>query len=178
MNGNNVYKSNVQSPPLPLRHWLLDRRSLTRRLQQHSKNQFSVTVLNQCWERPRLDEARALDIPPHQLALVREVILHGRGQPWVYARSVLPQRVLNGPLRFLRKLGNKPLGALLFSNPAIKREPVVLQRYAQSQLPPSLQQPEQQPLWGRYSIFRYGKNGILVSEIFLPALVDSVMLPL
>lgn len=163
-------------PPSHLRTWLLDRRSLTRRLQQHSRNRFSVTVLNQRWERPRLDEARALDIPRHQFALVREVILHGGGQPWVYARSVLPQRTLNGRLRFLRKLGNKPLGALLFSNPAIQRGSLVLQRYPQSRLPVALQQPTQPPLWGRYSIFRYGNNGILVSEIFLPALVDSVML--
>ena len=106
------------------------------------------------------------------------MILHGNNQPWVYARSVLPQRALNGRLRFLRKLGNKPLGALLFSNPSIKREPVVLQRVAQSRLPASLQQLKQPPLWGRYSIFRYGKNGILVSEVFLPAFVKSLTKPL
>lgn len=169
-------RDNIHLSPLPLRAWLLDRRSLTRRLQQHSKNQFSVTVLSQRWQRPRLNEAQALDIPPHQLALVREVILYGGDQPWVYARSVLPQQALNGRFRFLRKLGNKPLGALLFSDPAIQRGPVVLQRYPQSQLPVALQQVAQPPLWGRYSIFRYGDNGILVSEIFLPALVDSVML--
>ena len=178
MNRNHIHSNNTQLLPLPLRAWLLNRRSLTRRLQQHSNNHFSVTVVSQRWERPRLDEARALDIPPQQLALVREVILYGGGQPWVYARSVLPQQALNGRLRFLRKLGNKPLGALLFSNPAIKRGPVVLQRYPQSQLPVALQQATQPPLWGRYSIFRYGDNGILVSEIFLPAFIDSVMLPL
>jgi chorismate--pyruvate lyase len=163
-------------PVFPLRDWLRDRGSLTRRLQKASNNHFAVSVLKQRWERPRLDEARALNIPPHQLVLIREVILYGCDQPWVYARSVLPQNILSGRLRFLRRLGNKPLGALLFSNPAIKREPVVVQRYAPSQLPPALRQQSEQPLWGRYSIFRYGENGILVSEIFLPALVDSVML--
>jgi chorismate--pyruvate lyase len=162
------------SVPFQLRHWLQDRGSLTRSLQKKSGGDFSVTVLKQRWERPRLDEARALNIPPHQFALIREVILHGNNQPWVYARSVLPQHTLNGHLRFLRKLGNKPLGALLFSNPSIKREPVVLQRVAQSRLPASLQQAEQPPLWGRYSIFRYGKNGILVSEVFLPAFIQSL----
>ena len=164
------------TPSFQLKHWLQDRGSLTRSLQKKSGGVFSVTVLKQRWERPRLDEARALNIPPQQFALIREVILHGNNQPWVYARSVLPQRVLNGRLRFLRKLGNKPLGALLFSNPSIKREPVVLQRVAQSRLPVLLQQLGQPPLWGRYSIFRYGKNGILVSEVFLPAFVKSIML--
>lgn len=165
--------------PQHLKHWLQDRGSLTRRLQKKSGGDFSVTVLKQCWETPRLDEARALGISPQQRALVREVILHGNGQQWVYARSVLPQRALNGRLRFLRKLGNKPLGALLFSNPSIKREPVVLQRVAQSRLPASLQQlsPEQSgqpPLYGRYSIFRYGRHGILVSEVFLPDFIESL----
>jgi chorismate--pyruvate lyase len=160
----------------PLQGWLQDHGSLTRRLQKVSNNHFAVSVLKQCWERPRLDEARALNIPLHQFVLVREVILYGRDQPWVYARSVLPQQALNGRLRFLRKLGNKPLGALLFRNPSIKREPVVVQRVAPSHLPLSLQQPGHAPLWGRYSVFRYGKHGILVSEVFLPAFVKSIML--
>ena len=168
--------SKLRLQSFSLRDWLLDRGSLTRRLQKASNNHFAVSVLKQRWERPRLNEARALNIPPHQLALIREVVLYGCDQPWVYARSVLPQQVLNGRLRFVRKLGNKPLGALLFSNRNIKREPVVVQRYAPSQLPLSLQNQSNQPLWGRYSIFRHGQNGILVSEIFLPALVDSVMI--
>jgi len=161
--------------PFQLKNWLQDRGSLTRSLQKKSGGEFYVAVLKQRWERPRLDEAHALNIPPQQFALIREVILHGNNQPWVYARSVLPQRALNGRLRFLRKLGNKPLGALLFSNPSIKREPVVLQRVAQSRLPASLQELKQPALWGRYSIFRYGKNGILVSEVFLPAFVKSII---
>ncbi len=175
MNRHAIQKLHVR-PPLPLHQWLMDRGSLTRRLQRKSRGHFAVTVLKQGWEIPQLDEARALAIPSGQLALVREVILYGNNQPWVYARSVLPHQALNGRLRFLRRLGNKPLGALLFSNPVIKREPVVLQRYAQSRLPPALQCSGEPPLWGRHSIFRYGKQGILVSEVFLPAFVDSVML--
>ena len=163
-------------PPPALRDWLLDRSSLTRRLQRHSGGDFAVTVLSQRWARPRLDEAQALGIPPQQYALLREVILHGRGQPWVYARSVLPLAVLDGSLRFLRRLDNRPLGALLFGNPAIRRGPVVLQRWPQALLPPGQQQAGAAPLWGRYSVFSLDAHGILVSEVFLPALADSVML--
>jgi chorismate--pyruvate lyase len=162
-------------PPTSLGRWLQDSRSLTRRLQKKSRGQFSVSVLKQGWEKPRLEETQALGIPPHQLALVREVVLHGNGQAWVYARSVIPSAALNGELRFLRKLGNKPLGALLFGNRSIRREPVVLQRVAQSRLPVTLQQPGYPPLHGRYSIFRHGKNGILVSEVFLPDFVASLV---
>lgn len=157
-------------PPAALKGWLLDRGSLTQRLQRHSGGDFAVTVLRQQWKRPRLDEAQALGMPPAQYALVREVILHGRGEPWVYARSVLPLPVLAGPLRFLRQLDNRPLGALLFGNPAIRRGPVVLQRWPQALLPPAVRQQGAGPLWGRYSVFRYGASGILVSEVFLPGL--------
>ncbi len=157
-------------PPTARKSWLQDRSSLTRRLQRHSDGQFAVTLLRQQWMRPRLDEAQALGIPPHQYALVREVILHGRGEPWVYARSVLPLAALDGSLRFLRRLDNRPLGALLFGNPAIRRGPVVLQRWPQALLPASLRQAGQPALWGRCSVFRYGESGILVSEVFLPAL--------
>ena len=159
--------------PSALRPWLLDRGSLTQRLQQHSGGTFAVQVLQQHWMRPRLDEAQALGIAPHQYALVREVLLQGRGENWVYARSILPQQALTGPLRFLRTLDNRPLGALLFSNPAIQRGPVVPQRWPQAQLPMSLRQPGA-PLWGRYSIFHHGQHGILVSEVFLPALIATL----
>ena len=166
----------LSAAPLWLRPWLRDRTSLTRRLQQHSGGDFAVTVLKQCWERPRLHEARLLGVSPQQYVLVREVILQGRGQPWVYARSVLPRVVMTGRLHFLRTLGNRPLGALLFNNTAIRRERPVAQRYAAASLPSGLQAAPGE-LWGRYSIFRHGVHGMLVSEVFLPTFVDSVMLP-
>lgn len=161
------------APPPALHTWLQDRGSLTRRLQRRSAGRFTVRVLRQSWARPRLDEAHALAVPVHQLALIREVILEGCGQPWVYARSVLPMATLAGPLRFLRKLDNRPLGALLFGNPAIQRGEVVVQRWPQALLPATLQQPGQLVLWGRYSVFRHGAHGLLVSEVFLPALLAA-----
>ena len=35
----------------------------------------------------------------HAVALVREVVLECMGQPWVYARSILPARSLEAALR-------------------------------------------------------------------------------
>lgn len=166
----------ASAPPAVLRAWLRDRGSLTRRLQRHSHNDFKVTVIRQGWQRPRLAEARALGIPPAQYALVREVILSGCGQPWVYARSILPAQTLVGPLCYLRRLDNRPLGALLFGNPSIRRGPVVVLRWPQEQLPQGLRQRGAPALWGRYSVFHHGRKGILVTEVFLPALADSVML--
>lgn len=162
----------------PLKNWLQNRDSLTRRLQALSQQQFSVTILQQRWQKPRLQEAKLLGIPPHELALVREVILNGNHTPWVYARSILPLRTLNGSLRFLRHWDNRPLGALLFRNPRIRREQPILQQLSSNALPAILQTPElPNKLWGRSSVFRHGVHGLLVSETFLPALVDVIMSP-
>lgn len=166
----------LHKPAQTLRAWLHDRTSLTRRLQVLSDDHFSVTVLKQQWEKPRLAEAQSLKIPQHEVALIREVILNGNNTPWVYARSVLPLRTLEGSLRFLRHWDNRPLGALLFRNHRIQREHPIVQQLPCSSLPTSLQNtslPKQ--LWGRSSVFRHSRHGLLVSEIFLPALVDVIM---
>jgi chorismate--pyruvate lyase len=173
---HNIRHAVLQKPPQPLRAWLHDRASLTRRLQALSHQQFSVTVLKQRWEKPRFDEAKLLNIPTQEVALIREVILHGHNTPWVYARSVLPLRTLDGSLRFLRHWDNRPLGALLFRNQRIRREKPIVQQLPCSSLPASLpvaDMPAQ--LWGRSSVFRCGAHGLLVAETFLPALVNVIM---
>lgn len=173
---HNTFRHVSQKPPRALRVWLHDRSSLTRRLQTLSNNQFSVTVLKQRWEKPRRAEAQLLNLPLHEVALIREVILHGNSTPWVYARSILPLRTLNGSLRFLRHWDNRPLGALLFRNPRIQREQPIVQQIACDTLPIALQTTAMpSKLWGRSSIFRCGQHDLLVSETFLSALVNVIM---
>ncbi len=172
----NIRHTILQKPPQPLRVWLHDRASLTRRLRALSEQQFSVTVLKQHWEKPRREEASLLRIPPQEVALIREVILHGKHTPWVYARSVLPLRTLNGALRFLRHWDNRPLGALLFTNPNIRREQPIVQKISSAALPLALQTNNMPvELWGRASVFRHGQHGLLVAETFLPALSNVIM---
>ncbi|MET0379169.1 MAG: chorismate lyase [Spongiibacteraceae bacterium] len=146
------YRS-TQIPAL-LRPWLFAEGSLTQRLLDASAREFRVQVLAQCWQRPTLAEARLLDIDPTALTLVREVILYGRGQPWVYARSILPEPTLTGDLRRLRKLQNSSLGALLFTYPQLRRRPFELAT--------------SHGLWGRRSRFEVGARALIVSEFFLP----------
>ena len=137
---------------------------------QASAGEFSVQVLNQSLQLPRLSEMRALALPPRRLALIREVILFGSGQPWVYARSVIPLSTLTGRLRKLRHLDSRPLGALLFSDPSMRREPVEIACHtgSNSQMPMALGD-FQDPMWGRRSVFRLDNKPLLVSEIFLPS---------
>jgi chorismate lyase len=160
----------IRPPGLPqdLRPWLLDPGSLTRHLIQASGGDFQVEVLAQRWRRPTLSEARLLDIDTRALALIREVILRGRGQPWVYGRSVMPAQCLRGDLRRLRKLRSSSLGALLFRYPQLQRTPFELARIdARSQLPARLRSDHR--LWARRSRFELNGRALIVSETFLPA---------
>lgn len=160
------------SCPRPWRTWLMDKSSLTRRLQTRSQGHFAVAVLAQGWQRPRRDEARALGIPSDRLALIREVVLQGHGDNWVFARSVLPRPAAQGRMRRLHRLGNKPLGEWLFRHPGIQRGPLWLARWPIPCLPSSIQHnAASHRLWARYSLFRLQQDKLLVSEIFLPALL-------
>ena len=159
-----------QLPP-KLDMWLLDGSSLTRRLQQHCTGRFSVQVLRLGWMRPMLNEARTLGVPYQQTALIREVHLLCDGQPWVFARTVIPLSSLRGKLRRLLGLGNRPLGAVLFADPHMRRSPIEVAQIHHGEslyLDATKRHPSQHAIWGRRSVFHLGGAPLLVSEIFLP----------
>ena len=158
----------------PVLDWLQDPGSLTAALQRHSDGQFAVQVLAQYWGRAEFSEAKALGISPRDEVLIREVILTGRGQPWVWARSILPRRSLSGPLRKLSKLSNQPLGGWLFKQPNLRRDPLEISRFAEDdpRLPKAVQ--THRPLWGRRSVFYVHNKPILVGEVFLPEFLATL----
>ncbi|MFT5709467.1 MAG: chorismate--pyruvate lyase [Halioglobus sp.] len=149
------------------RYWLLDDGSLTRHLIGLSRGPFRVQQLYQDWQVPRPSERILLNIPPRQLALVREVALVVAGNAVVFARSVFPHTSLTGSLTHLRKLQNKPLGAILFNHPGMHRSPFELARLRGNSgyLPPALQQGDD--AWARRSRFTIKNKALLVSEVFL-----------
>ena len=152
--------------------WLLDPSSLTRRLQLTCHGQFCVVPVNQQWQRPQLNEAQALGVRPHERCFIREVHLLCESQPWVFARTVIPVRTLTGSLRRLTRLGRKPLGAVLFADPAMQRSHIEIARLVtgqdlfESAIKPLTERPLE--IWGRRSAFFLNKKPLLVSEIFLP----------
>ncbi|MFT7299911.1 MAG: chorismate--pyruvate lyase [Porticoccus sp.] len=155
--------------PKPIRSWLLDRGSLTERLIDASHDQFRVQVINQRMELPLLSECHALGIPSRQHALVREVILYGCDEPWVYARSIIPVKTLTGRLRSFRKLDNRPLGTLLFNDVSMQRGQIELACSSTNDLLlPALSGYLQGTVWGRRSVFFLDQKPLLVSEMFLP----------
>lgn len=150
------------------RHWLLDEGSLTRRLLDTGRR-FSVQRLRQRWQVPQPGERRLLHMGNRQHALVREVALRLDGEAVVFARSVFPYRSLRGALGHLRRLQNRSLGEILFNDPAMRRSPfeVALIGARNAYIDPLLGQ--QQPVWGRRSVFVVANVPLLVSEVFLSA---------
>ncbi len=161
--------------PRPLRAWLLDQGSLTAKLMHLSGGDFRVQVLRQTLARPRPSEQLLLGVPAGQWALVREVALWGRSEPWVFARSLIPLTSLTGRLRQLRRLDSRPLGGFLFAQPDLVRGAMQISRIGpqRAYVPSELQQ--NTDLWGRRSVFELERKPLLVSEVFLPAFVKTAI---
>jgi chorismate--pyruvate lyase len=155
--------------PANARRWLLDQGSLTQRLLQVSNGAFRVQRLQQGWQLPLPSERRRLGLANRQLALVREVALLCHEQPWVFARSVIPQLTLRGPLRRLRQLQNQSLGALLFQDPLLGRSPFELAVLPGHSAYISSGLRQEASAWARRSRFEIQGKQMLVSEVFLEA---------
>lgn len=151
--------------------WLLDTDSLTDRLRKACPGHFSVRVLDEGWQRPRLDEARALGMRLSTLGWIREVQLLCDRQPWVFARTVIPFSTLSGAQSRLAHLGNRPLGAYLFADPGMSRGPVEVAQIRSGQAmfaeATSGIRHDSGTIWGRRSVFRVGGKPLLVTEVFL-----------
>jgi len=159
-----------------MRAWLVDKGSLTARLQQRYAN-FSVKPVAVKYAKPIRGEAVLLHSPAYKTALIREVLLFGNGQPVIFAHSVLPRASLRGAWNGLGRLGNKPLGATLFANPKVKRTPLEYKKLSRHH-PISMRVAEHlsvapSVLWARRSIFSLNCANIMVTEVFLPELLTK-----
>jgi len=154
----------------PARQWLQVKGSFTRALHKQCVSSFHVEVQAEGFAAPTLEEARRLRIPLRQKAWIREVRLCGDGKPWVLARTVIPLACLSGADRRLIHLGNKPLGAYLFSCREWQRGPIETGLCNRLNLRSS---PPRTPEIARRSLFSNKKSALLVGEYLLPVLYDS-----
>lgn len=160
----------VKRPHPLLWSWIIRDGSLTDALIELSNNQLTVDVLYQGYAKPRFDEYRLFNLKREQLCLVREVILKGDGEPWIFARSLIPVTQINADVRRLRKQGRTPLGRFLFQHRQLSRTPFQIAtvtadaHYAPKNLLGTT------PAFARRSVFLVNGQSILVSEVYLPAL--------
>jgi len=159
----------------PYRPWLVDRGSLTHRIQARC-NAFSVRGLRLARAKPGRDEAACVSLNPRQLALLREVHLYCGATPVVFAHSVIPRAGLHGPWQALSRLGSKPLGAALFANPLVKRTPLQFKklnhRHELYRRACRILTERPAHLWARRSVFILRHQPILVTEVFLPGILE------
>jgi chorismate--pyruvate lyase len=160
--------------PPGLSQWLLDPGSLTRRLRGACSGRFRVGVLGEYWARPLRSEAQRLGVEPGRYVWTREVQLFCDAQPWVFARTVIPAATLRGRGQRLKRLGDRPLGEILFTDPGARRGAVQIARITPGQrlhrraFGALAEAPA--AIWGRRSLFRIDGRPLLVCEIFLPGL--------
>lgn len=162
------------SEVLPYVDWLAHTGSLTQRLRECCAD-FNVRLVRQVRARPFEDERAPLGIPARESAWIREVVLRCGERPVIFAHTVLPAANERGAWHLLAGLGARPLGELLFTDPLIAREPLRFARidarhplHARARAATGTHAPA---LWARRSLFRRQGRAILVTEIFLPAVL-------
>ena len=155
--------------------WLHDHGSLTRRIQQRC-GIFNLRNVYAGLSMANTDEISLLNSSRPQHIYTRNVFLYADGRPVVFAHSVVAARHLHRAWHALQHLGSRPLGALLFSHPLVQRAPLrykslkpdhPLYRQAASVI-------EEKPprLWARRSVFTLHGASLLVTEVFLPQILE------
>lgn len=152
--------------PAAIKSWLFESNSITERLLKIAGNSFTIRIIFQGWQQPRLDDLNVLNVKPREIVMVRETELLVNDQVWICARSVFPQSALKDRGQKLLQLKNQPLGKVLYADPTLKRTKFEIATLKFKQ------KDDQQKLWARRSRYKFYGNDILVSEIFLPALLD------
>jgi chorismate--pyruvate lyase len=161
------------SAPADLRWWLTHQGSLTRLLQARCEH-FRVEPTFQAFATACIDELAVMHLRRQSQVLVREVYLHCDETPVVFAHSIIKKEHLKSAWRGLSRLGNRSLGTMLFTNPLIKRTPLVFKNLKSTHplFKRACKQLQTRPinLWARRSLFILQQQPILVTEVFLPTI--------
>ena len=163
-----LFNQSLSSALLP---WLFDTTSLTARMIASCDGKFSVQVISHRWQKLDVDEAATMSLRNIHSALVRKVLLCCDGQPLVYARTVIPATTIKGAQRRYANMGNRPLGAMLFADRTMRREVMQVAKLSASNEVYRYTE-STEVIWGRRSVFRVAEKPILVSEYFLPELLQ------
>lgn len=161
------------------RGWLENRGSLTQLIQERCRGHFQVKPVFQSLATVCRDELALMSLRQKELALVREVYLYCGNTPVIFAHSVVARKDLRGVWRGLSGLGNRSLGTVLFTNPVVRRTPLRFKKLTPSH--PLFRRAcerlrvKPQGLWARRSLFSLRGQSILVTEVFLPSILELAL---
>ena len=165
------------SPSRKVQNWLKTATSLTAKLRHLCPN-LEVIVLSEKYEVPLLSEAQKLNLKPDEEAWVRCVVLKCHDQHLIYARTIIPAMSSTNPWHELQQLGNKPLGEILFEMPKTQRSDFEFSKDLLS-LWPYLNchlnntQENKKFAYARRSVFEQKGAPLLLTEVFLPQLIEN-----
>ena len=155
--------------------FLFENGSLTRLIQDRCKGRFHIDLINESWAEAMSDEKNLLSLRNNEITFIRESYLKCNNKKLVYARTVIPQPTLREQNQTLTRLGQRPLGEILFKNNNVCRKSI---KYAK--IPSSNKLYKKAinysaislEIYGRQSIFCIKSKPLLVIEIFLPSIME------
>lgn len=172
--------------PAPLRDWLTTPGSLTARLVA-SSGQFRVQKLRQASNVCLADEAAAIGLPRPLRVWEREVLLRCDGRPVVYGHTVVPSTATASDWPLFSALGERSLGTTLFHDPLVRRGRLefarirpghpLLARVRAALLANDVAFDAQSDYFARRCVYRRRQGLLLVTEVFLPAVLKLAFTP-
>lgn len=172
--------------PAALRDWLTTPGSLTARLVAAS-TAFRVQKLRQAGSVCLADEAAALGLPRARRVWEREVLLRCDGRPVVYGHTVVPVSATAHDWPLFSALGERSLGSTLFHDPRVVRGQLEFARIrpghpllarvrsalaAQDDAEEGGAAAPDATYFARRCVYRRRQGLLLVTEVFLPAVLD------
>ncbi|OBT12945.1 chorismate--pyruvate lyase [Vibrio sp. UCD-FRSSP16_10] len=146
-----------QFPDTHAKHWLLEEASLSRRLSL-SCSELSVELFTSNKVESELLSAKELDVLDKERCLLREVILRGDRQDWVYGRTLIPESSLLSHSHDFESQGELPLGVTVFNSESAYRDALQVGSI----------RVDGQWLLARRSRLWMNSTPMLVAELFLP----------
>ena len=161
--------------PENVQSWIYESDSLTQRLRNFYGAGVGVKILLEDWHPPFLSERRLLKLHEQRYSLTREVLLHVNGKPLILARTIIPAATVKTAKSNLSRLGNRPLGEVIFSYPKLERiamdvtlvDPSIFTESAIAKAGID------QAIWGRRTVYAIAHKQMLVSEFFLPEVLGA-----
>ena len=164
--------------PAAMRDWLTTPGSLTARLIAHSRH-FRVQKLRQAGNVCLADEAGAIGLARPRRVWEREVLLRCDGQPVVYGHTVVPTSASASDWPLFSALGERSLGTTLFYDPRVTRGALEFARLrpghpllARVHAALGREAPARDTYFARRCVYRRRQGLLLVTEVFLPEVLD------
>ncbi len=111
--------------PSALRPWLVDAGSLTAALRRVLAGALDCKLIAQGWRPASADEARYLGLAPDCRLFWRRVRFRHAGRTLLIGHTLAPAAAL-AVCPALRRLGDRPVGDMLFADPGVRRERIEL----------------------------------------------------